>query len=93
MALSSLDRQPLRQSKRILISTIARMAIGPDGQARTEPVTGTVALTSTVKGLRLVPLKSDGGKMDAIVLAPKEGTYIIDLPADRGTHWFALEAQ
>ena len=93
VALSSLDRRPLRHSRRILISTIARMAVGPDRRARTEPVAGTIALTSTVKGLRLVPLKSDGGKMGAIVLAPKEGTYVIDLPTDKGTHWFALEAQ
>ena len=93
VALSSLDGRPLRQSKRILISTIARMAIGPDKQARTEPVAGTIALTSTVKGLRLVPLKSDGSKMDAIAPEPKQGSYVIDLPTDKGTHWFVLEAQ
>jgi hypothetical protein len=93
VALSSLDQQPLRQSKRILISTIARMAIGPDKQARTEPVAGTLAFTSTVKGLRLVPLKSDGSKMDPITLEAQGGVYTIVLPADKGTHWFVLEAQ
>ena len=75
------------------MSTIARMVVGPERQARTEPVAGTIALTSTIKGLRLVPLTSDGGKMDAIALEPKNGAYIIDLPTDKGTHWFALEAQ
>ena len=91
VALSSLDRQPLRQSKKILISTIARMAIGADKQARTEPVAGTIALNSTVKGLRLVPLGSDGSRGNAIPLEARNGTYTILLPTDKQTHWFLLE--
>ena len=91
VALSSLDRQPLRQSKKILVSTIARMAVGADKQARTEPVAGTITLTSTVKGLRLVPLKSDGSRLSAMVLEARDGTYTIVLPTDKGTHWFVLE--
>ncbi|MFC1596358.1 hypothetical protein ACFL5Q_00230 [Planctomycetota bacterium] len=91
VALSSLDRQPLRQSKKILVSTIARMAIGTDKQARTEPVAGTIALSSTVKGLRLVPLKSDGSRSSAIPLKARDGTYTIVLPTDKQTHWFVLQ--
>ena len=91
VALSSLDRQPLRQSKRILISTIARMAIGADKQARTEPVAGTIILASMVKGLRLVPLKSDGSKLAPITLEVQGGRYTIVLPTDKGTHWFVVE--
>jgi hypothetical protein len=91
VALSSLDQQPLRQSRRILISTIGRMAIGPDKQARTEPVTGTITLISSVKDFRLVPLKSDGSKMDPIKLEAQNGVYSIALPTDKGTHWFVLE--
>jgi hypothetical protein len=91
VALSSLDQQPLRQSKKILISTIARMSIGADKQARTEPVAGTIALVSTVQGLRLFPLKSDGSRLSAIPLATTGGKYTIVLPTDKGTHWFVLE--
>ena len=76
MALSSLDRQPLRQSKKILVSTIARMAIGPDKQARTEPVAGTITLTSTAKGLRLVPLAGDGSRMKRYTVgAPRRNVH------------------
>ena len=53
---------------------------------------GTITLTSTVKGLKLVPLKSDGAKMEAIPLESKDGTYTIALPTDKGTHWFMLQA-
>ena len=91
VALSSLDQQPLRQAKKILISTIARMSIGADKQSRTEPVAGTITLASTVKGLRLIPLKSDGGKMNPIELTAQSGIYTIILPTDKGTHWFVLE--
>lgn len=91
VALSSLDRQPLRQSKKILVSTIARMATGADKRARTEPVAGTITLTSTVSGLRLVPLGSDGSRLSAIPLETRGGTYTIVLPTGRGTHWFVLE--
>ena len=91
VALSSLDRQPLRQSKKILVSTIARMAIAADKQARTEPVAGTIALSSTAKRLRLVPLGSDGSRGTAIPLEAREGRYTIVLPTDKQTHWFLLE--
>ncbi len=91
VALSSLDGQPLRQSKKILVSTIARMAIGSDKHARTEPVAGTIALSCTVRGLRLVPLESDGSRGIGIPLEARAGTYTIVLPTDKQTHWFLLE--
>ncbi len=62
------DSAPLLQSQRILVSTIGRMAVGQDGQARTEPVAGTITLTSMVRNLRFVPLRNDGSKMDPINL-------------------------
>ena len=92
VALSSLDKQPLKQSRRILVSTSARMAFNKDRQFLSEPVSGTVTLTSTVKGLKLVPLKGDGARMDAIPLESRDGTYTIPLPTDKATHWFMLEA-
>jgi len=72
-----------RQSKKILLSPIARMAVGPDKQARTEPVAGTITLNSTVKGLRVVTLASDCSRGTAISLTAHDGTYTIVLPTDR----------
>jgi hypothetical protein len=93
VALSSLDRQPLRQSKKILVSTIARMTVGPDRKARTEPVAGTIVLQSTVKGHRLIPLKSDGTRMSPIPLETRGGKCSVVLPTDKQTHWFLLEEE
>jgi hypothetical protein len=67
------------------------LAIGPDKQARTEPVAGTIRLSSTVQRLRLFPLQSDGSRGTDIPLEPRDGTYIIILPTDKQTHWFVLE--
>ena len=91
VALSSLDQQPLRQSKQTLVSTIARMAIGPDKQPRTEPVASTTRLSSTAQRLRLLPLQSDGNRGTAVPLEPGDGTYTIVPPTDKQTRWFVLE--
>jgi hypothetical protein len=38
-------------------------------------------------------LKGDGGRMDPIRVDAPSGIYNIALPADKGTHFFLLEAQ
>ncbi len=91
VALSSLDRKALKASRRILVSTSARMSLNKDRQFLSEPVAGTITLASEAKGLRLVPLKSDGSTMEPIALRSKGGAYSIALPTDKGTHWFLLE--
>jgi hypothetical protein len=48
-------------------------------------------LNSTVNGLRLVPLRSDGSRGSAIPLESRDGTYTIVLPTDKQTHRFVLE--
>lgn len=91
VALSSLDGQPLRSSRRILLSTIAR--VDPRMPTRTEPVAGTVELTSEVAGLRLIPLSPDGTRKPPIALTREGDRYRVTLPADTGTLWFLLEAE
>ena len=93
VALSSLDRKALKESRRILVSTSARMSLNKDRQFLSEPVAGTITLASEVHGLRLVPLRSDGSTMEPIALESKGGTYSIALPTDKGTHWFLLEGK
>ncbi len=92
VALSSLDGQPLKDSRRILLSTSGRMATDKNRDFLSEPVAGTVTLTSTVQGLKLYPLRGDGGVMPAIPLRATDGVYTIALPTDKGTHWFGLSA-
>ncbi len=92
VALSSLDGHPLRQSRRILVSTSARTALDKDRQFLSEPVAGTVTLNSTVQGLKLVPLKGDGTRMDAVPIQANGEAYTIPLATDKGTHWFMLDA-
>jgi hypothetical protein len=91
VALSSLDGRPLAQSRKVLISTIARMAVGADNQVRTEPVAGTITLRSAVAGLHLTPLAGDGHRLGPVPLASHDSRYTIVLPTDKGTHWFVLE--
>ncbi len=94
VALSSLDGQPLKASHRILVSTSGRMAVADNRNKDflSEPVAGTITLTSTVKGLALHPLKGDGTVMPAIPLKDADGTYTIPLPTDKHTLWFVLSA-
>jgi hypothetical protein len=33
----------------------------------------------------------DGSKLDGLTLKYASGRYIVELPAERGTHWFLLE--
>jgi len=83
----------LKESRRILVSTSARMSLNKDRQFLSEPVAGTITLASEVHGLRLVPLRSDGSTMEPIALESKGGAYSIALPTDKGTHWFLLEGK
>ncbi len=92
VALSSLDGRPLKESRRVLLSTSGRMAVDKDRQFLSEPVAGTVTLASAVEGLKLYPLKGDGTAMPAVPLRASGGVYTVGLPTDRGTHWFRLSA-
>ena len=93
VALTSLDEQPLKSSRRMLLSTSGRVLLQRNQPTLSEPVKGTVTLSSGVNWLRLVPLASDGSKMEAVTLRRSGGSYPIEIPTDRGTHWFMIEAQ
>ena len=90
VALSSLDKKPLKESKRMLLTTAARMEY-KDKHFHTEPVDGAVELKSGAARLQLVPLKGDGTEMTPIPLQQKAGVYHIAIPATLGTHWFLIE--
>ena len=39
----------------------------------------------------IVALAGDGRKLDGLTLEYANGSYIVELPAERGTHWFLPE--
>jgi hypothetical protein len=95
VALTSLDDEPLRRSKRILLTAVARAEAAPGNQMpyRSEPVLGTVTLATEHAGLSLVPLRGDGTRGSARSLTPAEGRVKVELTAAAGTHWFLLQAR
>jgi hypothetical protein len=92
VVLTSLDGKPLAESRRVLLTTVARVAASPGGKMplRSEPVAGTIALRSRIAGLKLVPLGPDGTELDAVALPAQSGACTITLPSGKGTHWFLL---
>jgi hypothetical protein len=95
VSLSSLDDQPLKVSKKILLTAIARAQPGPSGRMPffSERVAGTVTINSSHSKLQLIPLASSGVEMDPIELKSTSGRYTIELPVERGSHWYYLTAE
>jgi len=91
LAVTSLDGKPIAESKRILITAIARV-VSPDGKMPllSEPVRGALRIRSRVSGLKLVPLAPGAAELPAVPLARDKSAYVVTLPAPRGTHWFLL---
>ena len=94
VAVTSLDGAPVASSKRMLITVMARVVENPDRKTPylSEPVAGTLTITSQAKGLKLVPLAADGKELAAIDVPLRDGAYVVTLPPERGTHWFLLAA-
>ncbi|MBN2137173.1 MAG: hypothetical protein JW720_05155 [Sedimentisphaerales bacterium] len=91
VAVSSLDGATIGRSSRVLITAVARAAPSAGGRMPmlSEPVKGEIRIAGP-RGLELVPLTGDGMEMEGIELQYTGGRYIVELPAERGTHWFLL---
>jgi hypothetical protein len=91
VALSSIDNQPLNESRFVLITAMAR-AIAPNNQMPflSEPVTGTIVLKTKSPDLELLALRSDGRVTDRVALKRDNDGLTIPIPSGRGTHWFVL---
>jgi hypothetical protein len=95
VALSSVDGRPLGKSRFILVTAMARAVIGDRKRPPllSEPVVGTVALTTEADDLELLALAADG-KVASRQPAPRSGGVVsVSLPAGRGTHWFVLKSR
>ena len=92
VAVTSLDGKPVAQSRRILITAIARVVASPGGRMPllSEPVAAALKIAAPA-GLTLRPLAGDGKRLAAAPAPHAGGAYTVTLPAGKGTHWFMLE--
>ena len=98
VAFTALDGLALKQSKQILLTTVARSRPSGGGLKMpfaAEPVRGTVSIKTTHAGpLELLPLMrghTDPIPASAPTKGRKEGDrWVFDLPAGAATHWFLL---
>ncbi|UCG58975.1 MAG: hypothetical protein JSU70_05595, partial [Phycisphaerales bacterium] len=91
VAVSSLDGKAIGESGRILISAVARATASPGGRMPllSEPVRGRIRISGP-KGLKLLSLAGDGQKLGPIGARYDNNGYVVELPAQIGTHWFLL---
>jgi len=92
IAISSLDGQPIKESKKLLITLIARATplSGRKLPFLSEPIKGQIRIKNIASGLKLVPLNAQGEKLEGITPKWINHQYYLDFPQVEGTHWFLL---
>jgi len=92
IAISSLDRKPIRQSKKILITLIARATplSGRKVPFLSEPIKGQIQIKNSSSSLKLVPLNAQGEALESITPQWINHKYYLNFPQIEGTHWFLL---
>jgi len=91
VAVSSLDGRAIGESRKVLISAVAR-AVPSDGGKMpmlSEPVEGLIRIAGP-RGLKLIPLAGDGSRLRPREVKYADGRYAVELAAQSGTHWFML---
>ena len=93
VALTSIDDQPLSGSRHILITAMARAeGITPDHLPfLTEPVVGTITVSTRTSGLRLTALSASGMAQEQLSPPSSPEGLVIQLPTRKGTHWYVLK--
>ena len=91
VVVTSLDDHPIRQSRKILISAVARVLVH-DGKLPflSEPVAGKLTIKAS-PGMKAYPLKGDGTRGPLLDVQEKNGVYTLSLERSAGTHWYILE--
>lgn len=91
---TSLDEQPIKKSKRILISAIAKVSKIKKNRKDvfiSEVVNAGIVLSSTHKDLRVIALLRDGSEGERIqVRKNNKGEYAFSLSEDDKTHWYLI---
>lgn len=94
---SSLDGKPLKESRKMLVSTAARIDRKGEpawsAQWVAEPVTGTITIQSDAASMKLVPLKGDGSPYPALPMQKQGNAFVVQIPANSQTLWYGLEAE
>src|SRR6185503_3653701 len=98
VVVTSLDGQPIAQSRQLLLTAVGQVAASPGGGLPfvAQPIEATVTVRGAVP-LRLVPLSpgthpSSGAGMKVTLIEParRGGEQIFTLPRGLPTHWFML---
>ncbi len=91
IVVTSLDGQPIRASRRILITTVAQ-AIAPDEKLpfRSEPIIGTLKIHAQ-SGLTPLALVGEQGAQHPVSFTYEAENYILHLEEGMKTHWYLLE--
>ena len=94
VALTSLDDEPLASSRRILVTAVARAITDRPERPpfRSEPVVATINLRSKSSAVQLLALGPNGKTTERVALKNGPDGYTAQLPTQRGTHWYILEA-
>ena len=91
---TSLDKNPIRTSKRIMVSVVAKVAKVKHkwkSSYISEPVNAEITFSSVHKGLRLVALLSDGSEGRSLSLKMNSnGEYSFILSEKDNTHWYII---
>ncbi len=91
---TSMDKKPIRRSKQILISAVAKVRKVKHQRKSSyisEPVIAEISFSSIHKGLRVVALQPDGSEGRSISLSiNKNGVYSFVLSEKDKTHWYVI---
>ena len=94
VALTSIDNQPLKTSRFILITAVARAIPSVTNHLPflSEPVTGALSVRVQTGGLELLALGCDGRIVGRHTPERDHDLLTLQLPALGGTHWYVLKA-
>ena len=92
LAVTSLDDTPIRESRKLLVTAVARVLPSEGGTFPflSEPVTGTLRITAPGE-MKVVALQPDGQRGATLPATYADGAYTVELDGTTGTHWFMLE--
>jgi hypothetical protein len=92
VAVQSLDGDPIRTSRNILISLAARSVPGSANQMPyfSEPVEGTLTVRAP-KGLKLYKSRPASGALQQVPVPYRDGRYLVALNKTGMTYWLFLK--
>ncbi len=94
----ALDEEPLSTSKRVLVTAVGRARPRADGQVRSEPIRGEIALRTQAE-VRITPAGPRSRATDApteasSVAGTRAGAWVrLPLPHEALSHWFFVSPQ